>query len=122
MNYLFILSLSVLFLISCESNSQNSNQADSTIVKAEKKSENLPTFQIYGELAPEGYLDNSNPITEKYGFRMERIAGCEMGSSEAEEANENNAEALEKMNEKYGIDWQTNFENETGFKLSIPMD
>ena len=120
MKHLFILTLLILLFVSCKDNSKMTNQTDQN--STEITSETLPTFQVYGELAPVDYLDSNNPITEKYGFRIERITGCEVGSNEAEEANENNAEALEKMNEKYGDDWQANFEKETGFKLSIPMD
>ena len=121
MKHSFVLFLILSFFVNCTTdNSKKNNQIDSTIAENEEKT--LPTFQIYGELAPEGYLDSNNPVTEKYGFRMKRITGCEVGSREAEEANKNNAEVLEGMNEKYGIDWQTNFEKETGYKLSIPMD
>ncbi|AFM05126.1 hypothetical protein Fleli_2773 [Bernardetia litoralis DSM 6794] len=128
MKNLLILPLAIL-LISCGENSKeihqvnNIKQTDTTTIIAENKvEESLPTFQIYGELAPVGYLDSENPITEKYGFIMKRIAGCAVGSDEAKKVNKNNTEALEKMNAKYGNDWQVNFEKETGFKLWIPLD
>jgi hypothetical protein len=130
MKYLLVLSLLALFFVSCvkdvkkdsknTTQTSNKNQADTTIT--ENISETLPTFQIYGELAPVGYLDSKNPITEKYGFFMERIAGCAVGSDEAKEVSKNNAEALVKMNVKYGDNWQANFEKETGYKLWIPFD
>ncbi|WP_291720472.1 hypothetical protein [Bernardetia sp.] len=82
--------------------------------------EDIPTFKIYGELAPDGYLDWGNPITEKYGFRLERIAGCNVQEYEVWWANRNNKDALQEMNDKYGKDWQAKFEKETGYKLLIP--
>lgn len=125
MKYLFILPLAILLLISCNNSKKTTqisdkNKADTTII--ENISEILPTFQIYGESAPVGYLDSENPITEKYGFHLERVAGCEVGSDEAKKVIKDNVKLLEKMNEKYGKDWQSNFEKETGFKLWIPFD
>ncbi len=84
------------------------------------KNAELQVFRIYGELAPDGYLDSANPITEKYGFRVERIAGCEVGTVESTLADYQNRKALEAMNEKYGKDWRAAFEKETTYKLSIP--
>ena len=84
------------------------------------KTEDIPTFKIYGELVPKGYLDWGNPITEKYGFRLERIAGCTVQEYQVWFANRNNRTALEQMNDKYGTGWQEKFEKETDYKLSIP--
>ncbi len=86
-----------------------------------EKAEALPLFQIYGELAPVGYVDSANPITEKYGFRVERVAGCEVDSSESNSVDSNNKKSLEAMNEKYGKDWRKKFFDATKLKLSFPM-
>lgn len=120
MKHLLILLLAILLFVSCVDNSKTSNQIDSAI--AENDTENLPTFQIYGELLPVDCLNGKNPITEKYGFQMERISGCNVEIFQAIIANINNKVVLEKMNAKYGKNWQANFENETGYKLWIPFE
>mgnify|MGYP000645707263 CR=1 FL=1 len=122
MKYLFILPLAILLFMSCNNSKKTTqtsdkNQADTITTE---NIEVLPTFQIYGESLPVGYLDDENPITEKYGFRMKRIAGCTLGSDEAKKAKQNNAQLMKKMNEEYGVDWRAVFEKETGFKLAIP--
>ena len=120
MKHLLILPLAILLFVSCVDNSKTLNQTDSET--AENDTENFPTFQIYGELLPVDCLNGENSITEKYGFRMERISGCNVGVFQAIIANINNKVVLEKLNAKYGNNWQANFEKETGYKLWIPLD
>ena len=79
-------------------------------------------FQIYGELAPVGYLDDADTITEKYGFRLKRVAHCEVSYDEVEKVQKENKEAMEFMNKKYGVDWMQKFKDETGYELAIPFN
>ena len=87
-----------------------------------EKSENekMPTFLIYGELAPVDYLDDENVITEKYGFKLRRVAGCAVSLSLVISVKLNNRVAFRRMNKRYGEDWMQRFENETNWKLAIP--
>ena len=70
-----------------------------------------------------GYIDQDSSITYRYGFKLDRVAGCEI-ENELKRLywNYNNNQALQKMNEKYGEQWQQKFEDETKLKLAIPMD
>lgn len=93
-----------------ESIEYNSNGQDS-----------IKVFLIYGELAPDGYLDEENPITEKYGFKLKRVAGCEVEESMVTDVLKQNNTALNQMNKKYGDDWIKEFEKKTKYKLAIPF-
>ena len=93
-----------------ESFEYNSNGQDS-----------LKVFLIYGELAPDGYLDEENPITENYGFKLKRVAGCEVEESMVNDVLKQNNTALIEMNKKYGDDWIKEFEKKTKYKLAIPF-
>ncbi len=84
--------------------------------------DSLATFFIYGELAPTGYLDDENSITENYGFKLKRIAGCDIDETIVNQAHTQNQKALIKMNKKYGNDWMLEFENKTKYKLAIPFN
>lgn len=92
------------------------------VLQEEGVKEELPLFKIYGELMPDGYIDGANPITETYGFRQERVTGCEVGSALLKEVQAHNKTALKAMNKKYGENWQKEFEEKTGYKLAIPFD
>jgi hypothetical protein len=116
-NIVFIISSIILFTTACNNNqTKNTNKITTTI------EEELPVFLIYGELAPEGYLDKENQITEDYGFRLKRITGCEIELDEMNNANKNNNETMELMNKKYGENWMQEFEKATNYKLAIPLN
>lgn len=83
--------------------------------------DSLKVFLIYGELAPDGYLDEENPITESYGFKLKRVAGCEVEESMVKDVLMQNNSALKEMNKKYGNNWMKEFEKETKYKLAIPF-
>lgn len=119
-----LIKLSILFLLVGISSCSESNQPveDINTTEPEEKEEGLPVFLIYGELAPDGYLDGEDPITEKYGFKLERIAGCEVSNSEIQRAHAQNKKSMELMHRTYGSGWQNKFEKMTGLKLSIPLD
>lgn len=114
-----VVGFAFLFVLSqCQ---KDSAKISSTPLTLEK----IPTFEVYGELAPIDYVDGYNPkhdsITKKYGFLMKRVADCEVTDGLVRKANRNNQKALEEMNKKYGENWQSQFEKETGLKLAIPL-
>lgn len=118
-----LLILFLLFaLLSCNENTINTinNKQDNNIAGAVLL-DTLPVFQIYGELAPADYIDDDNPITEKYGFRVKRVAGCEVDDDILNSVHKNNQRSLKIMNQKYGKNWIQDFENKTKYKLSIPF-
>ena len=80
----------------------------------------LPVFFIYGELAPMGYLNGEDPITEKYGFKLKRIAGCEISNTIIKKAYTQNQKSFKEMNTKYGKYWIDEFEKKSKYKLAIP--
>ena len=104
------------------------SEQKATNQKIEKSAQNLSlqdslsVFFTYGELAPIGYLDDANVITEKYGFQLKSIAGCVIDDGIIYKAHTQNQKALLEMNEKYGKDWMIEFEKTTHYKLSIPFD
>lgn len=83
----------------------------------------MPTFKIYGELAPVNYLDGrpeESALTAAHGFMVLRIAGCQITGELAETVSANNIKANEYMIKFYGENWKSEFENETGKKFSYP--
>ncbi len=117
MRYFFILAISII-MYSC---SQEKNNSKLILEKYSSSNDTLPTFYIYGELPPENYIDDENPITEKYGFKLKRVAGCVIESDEQAEINEHNNRVFDYMNKTYGSNWKQQFENETHLKLTIPF-
>lgn len=83
--------------------------------------DSLMLFQIYGELAPDGYLDGKNSLTEEYGFQLKRVAGCEVEDGMVKNILKQNNAALSEMNRIYGDDWIIEFEKKTNYKLAIPF-
>lgn len=92
------------------------------IIAESTEKDSLATFFIYGELAPANYLDDENSITENYGFKLKRIAGCDVDENIVNQALTQNKDALARMNEKYGKNWMVDFENKTKYKLAIPFN
>ncbi|MFT6501545.1 MAG: hypothetical protein ACJASQ_001661 [Crocinitomicaceae bacterium] len=83
----------------------------------------MPTFKIYGELAPTDYLDGrpeESSLTTAHGFMVLRIAGCEITGELAEDVSANNIKSNEYMIKFYGENWLSKFEVETGKKFSYP--
>ena len=63
-----ILILTFLSFFSCSEKPKTVNQ---------KKE--IPTFLMYGEIAPVGYLEEQDDsIARKFGFSIKRVAGCEV--------------------------------------------
>lgn len=119
---LFTLHVALILIFINACTTDNSDQ-HSEINKLEESSEDaLPVFLIYGELAPDGYIDGEDPITEKYGFKVKRIAGCEVSSTEMSRAHRTNKQSMREMNRKYGENWQSDFKRKTGLMLSFPMN
>ena len=95
--------------------------SDDTASDSNWGADSLPVFQLYGELAPDGYLDGADTITEAFGFKLDRVASCEVTQELVASVGKNNQLAMEAMNEKYGSNWQQDFTEKTGYQLSIPM-
>ncbi len=115
-NFLTIFAL--LFLFSCSKPPKE--QQTSTQKEYE-------TFFLYGELSADGYLDTwttskADSITAKYGFRLKRIAGCEIDEIDIKAVLLHNKKALKAMNTKYGNEWIPKFEKETHYKLKIVVE
>ncbi len=111
----FFTIILLLFLFSC-----TKQKKENTGITVEK----YETFLIYGDLAPDGYLDgytDSDTLTLKYGFLLKRIADCETDNVNIEATLKHNKKALKAMNKKYGEDWMTKFEKATNYKLAIPF-
>ena len=108
-----LLILLCFFLVSCKKVSTNIKYTAKQVATVKKE---LPTFFIYGEPPPIGYLCDENSITEKYGFKVKRVAGCEVSQKLIDEVNLNNAKMIIIMNKKYGNNWLKNFEKKTGLK------
>lgn len=121
--YLSIILLTVLYSCSGQTNTDKiENQHQESIQTDANTQDELAVFLIYGELAPDDYLDDANSITEGYGFQLKRIAGCEVDEAILNEAHSQNKKSLEFMNKKYGKDWMDAFEKKTNYKLSIPFN
>ena len=111
----------VLLMIGC-TNAQVENQQDNILVKQDEDTSNrLILFQLYGERVPDNYVDEGDTITERYGFKVVRVAGCEVNEDLLDEAHKLNNASMNQMNKKFGIDWREKFERDTGMKLVIPL-
>ena len=114
-----VVGFTFLFVLSqCQKDTAKISSTQQTLEK-------IPTFEVYGGLAPIDYVDGYNPkhdsITRKFGFLMKRVADCEVTDDLVRKANRNNQKALEEMNKKYGENWQEKFEKEMGLKIVIPL-
>ena len=121
--YLIILLLIGIYSCSEQTSEDKSRESKQELIKTDSDvKDSLVTFFIYGELAPTGYLDDENSITEKYGFKLKRIAGSDVDETIIKETHTQNQKALMKMNEEYGNDWMLKFEDKTKYKLAIPFN
>jgi hypothetical protein len=83
----------------------------------------LPTFKIYGELAPIDYLDGrseDDSLTTAHGFLVIRVAGCSITPDFVESVKLDNRQANDYMISLHGENWKSEFENETGMTFSFP--
>ncbi|MFT6922999.1 MAG: hypothetical protein ACJA1C_002007 [Crocinitomicaceae bacterium] len=83
----------------------------------------MPTFKIYGELAPLEYLDGrpeESSLTTAHGFMVLRVAGCEITPELVRSVQANNIKANDYMIKFQGENWLSKFEVETGKKFSYP--
>ena len=117
----FFLAILVLLVVFCACSQRTDKIPFSLPEYSEQTTDSIPEFYIYGELAPQGYLDDENPLTEKFGFKVKRVAGCEIEQDEREKILTHNHRLFDYMTEKYGEGWESNFEKETHLKLLIPL-
>ncbi len=100
------------------------NKTENVNYVENESEEDIVTFFLYGELLTDDYIDpyldeNVEKITKKFGFIVERIAGCELTSDLEETARIQNKKSNIKMKLKYGDNWKNDFENKTKKKLFI---
>lgn len=84
----------------------------------------LPTFNIYGELAPMNYLDGraeEDSLTVAHGFIVKRVAGCGVTFDLVQSVKRKNTKANEYMIKHHGENWKSEFEEKTGKTFSFPM-
>ncbi|MFT5778505.1 MAG: hypothetical protein ACI837_001461 [Crocinitomicaceae bacterium] len=83
----------------------------------------IPTFKIYGELAPSDYLDgrpDEISLTTAHGFMVIRVSGCNITPDLMQSVKSNNREANDYMIKLHGENWRSEFEDETGKNFSFP--
>ncbi len=113
-----LLTLLLLFVTSCGKPKENKQI---NLETNQSKTEYLPTFLIYGERAPSGYLEEQDSVTTKeFGFKIKRVADCEVSEELMDSVRIINMENNDLMNAKYGRDWKRNFEEQTHLKMAIP--
>ena len=79
-------------------------------------------FLTYGELPPVNYIDEKDSIiTQKFGFQIKRLGNCEVTNSMISKAKRTNSKSNAQMKSKYGNDWITKFEKETGIIFYVPF-
>lgn len=111
--------ISVFTLLNCQEKTTKSN---STIAKVDEKvKEELPTFMIYGEAFPVDYADEKDSlITQKFGFKMKRVAGCEISNVLKQSVISNNRKEDQKMQQLFGKNWKEDFTKKYKLELLIP--
>lgn len=82
----------------------------------------LPVFETYGELPPQGYLYDADTITERYGFKLKNLAGCEVDGLDLPAIQCHNRAVRDQLAKKYGKQWLEKFERETHYKLAVPFE
>lgn len=82
----------------------------------------LPVFETYGELPPQGYLYDADTLTERYGFKLKNLAGCEVDGLDLRAIQRHNRGVRDQLAKKYGEQWLEKFERETHYKLAVPFD
>lgn len=116
MRYTCFFIISILFL-SCNQEADKPQKLQNLPKKEPQKT----IFLIYGELAPTGYIkEQDSSITQKFGFCVKRITGCEVTPELTDSVKVINQKNNSLMQSKYGKDWIQKFEKETNMKLAIP--
>lgn len=112
--------LFIILIVSCNQETHKSQNVNKTKNTSQKQPEK-PLFLIYGELAPAGYVEaKDSVITQKFGFCIQRITGCEVTPELIDSVKVINQKSNSMMQSKYGKDWIQKFEKETNMKISIP--
>ena len=112
-NYVY-LTMIIILLFSCKQKPTKQNFDEITNVS-------VPTFLIYGELVPNGYVkEKDSSVTQQFGFNIKRVAGCEVTNKLVARVKENNEKNNLIMRSKYGTNWKQKFETAAKLKLAIP--
>ncbi|WP_300673076.1 hypothetical protein [Soonwooa sp.] len=112
--------ISIFSLLNCQEKTSNSNAATPKKVDKEVKEE-LPTFLIYGEAYPVGYAEEQDSlVTQKFGFKIKRVAGCEISDVLKQSVINNNQKEDKKMEQLFGKNWKEDFTKKSKLELMIP--
>jgi hypothetical protein len=119
-----LMLIGVSSIVACESNAVVSGlkpviEFRDIENEVEEPKDSIVEFQIYGELAPDDYLSESDTISLKYGFKFKRLAGCVVTSELMDSVSLNNAKSVLLMEEKYGSDWKNQMESKTGKRITF---
>ena len=120
MNSIKIISVITLIIISATAcNQSNGNKIILQTKTAQPQT--LPTFLIYGELAPTGYVEDKDSLTTKrFGFGLKGLAVWEVTSELIDSVKKINTKNNVIMKAKYGNDWKKKFEEQSKLKIAIP--
>lgn len=116
----FLVLISIFTLLNCQEKTSKSNSVLLKKVDNEVK-DKLPTFMIYGEPYPVGYAEEQDSlVTEKFGFKIKRVAGCEISNVLKQSVINNNRKENQKMEQLFGKNWKENFAKKSKLELLIP--
>ncbi len=118
-NFMYLILITVLsIVVSCK---QKSTKQKFIETPNKSVTESIPTFLIYGELMPDGYIkQKDSSITQKFGFNIKRVAGCEITNKLVDSVKTINQKNNEIMRSQYGNNWKQKFETATRQKIAIP--
>ena len=81
-----------------------------------------PEFYMYGEQLPPEYVEEDDALTMRYGFKIRRIADCEIDLIDMDETVRHNEEMFNIMKKRYGSLWYSRFKNQTGKQLYLEIE
>lgn len=118
---IIIIVLTFLSFFSCSERPKTEERLEEKPKIVNQKIE-IPTFLMYGEIAPVGYLEEQDDsIARKFGFSIKRVAGCEVDDKLLDSIKTINQKNDAIMRKKYGNNWINNFEKNSHLKMFIPF-
>ena len=73
-------------------------------------------------MAPAGYLEEQDSaIARSFGFRVKRVAGCDVTSALVDSVKLVNRQSDNTMKAKHGAGWAAAFEKSAGLKIALPF-
>ncbi len=121
MKFFYIFTFFITFNVTFLQCTKPSNEIKNKPVLEQVKKEPV-TFLIYGELAPMDYAKpKDSMITLNYGFKLERIAGCDITADIERSVIQHNQKGDSILLRKIGENWKEEFEQKESLKLSFPL-